>query len=420
MGDRPAVLFVNLRRTRREQLESLLAARRLGYEIVMLARSVPDDVMPLLEEFVIVDTFDGDRARAAAQALAARHEIRGVASWTEADVELVATIAAMLGLPTMPVAAAHKARNKFAMKQALTHLDGLLPRFALVRSLGELTSALDSVGLPAVVKPTGASGSTGIFELRRLADLAPAMARLQQIARPEFDSVFRYFGAEFIVEELVPGPEVSVEGFVAGGSVAVVGITDKWTTDPYHLEFQHVFPTRLPAAVRQGVERMTRQVVLALGLDHCAFHLEAKVTPDGFRFIEVGARAAGDYIASHLVPASSGIDFYANVIRVATGQPLDLEPSERLYAGIRYLLAGEPGRLRGLAGLETLMPDAAVHHLFLEVPVGAEVKLPPESFRLQRVAALVARHPDYGALTSLLERAAATVRPVIGDRAVPA
>ena len=37
MADGPAVLFVNLRRTRREQLESLLAARRLGYGIVMLA-----------------------------------------------------------------------------------------------------------------------------------------------------------------------------------------------------------------------------------------------------------------------------------------------------------------------------------------------------------------------------------------------
>src|SRR3989442_1120618 len=122
MGDRPAVLFVNLRRTKREQLGSLLAARRLGYEIVMLARSVPDHLTPLLAELVTVDTFDADRARAQAGALAARHEIRGVASWTESDVELVATIAAMLNLPTMPVAAARKARNKVAMKQALTHL----------------------------------------------------------------------------------------------------------------------------------------------------------------------------------------------------------------------------------------------------------------------------------------------------------
>lgn len=420
MGDRPAVLFVNLRRTKREQLESLLAARRLGYEIVMLARNVPDDVIPLLEEFVIVDTFDGDRARAVARELASRHEIRGVASWTEADVELVASIASMLDLPAMPVSAAFKARNKVAMKQALTHLDGLVPRFAPVRSIDDLTSAIESIGLPAVVKPTGASGSTGIFELRRTADLAPAMARLQQIARPEYDAVFRYFGAEFIVEELVAGPEVSVEGFVSGGSVAVVGITDKWTTDPYHLEYQHVFPTQLPEDVRAGVEGMARQVVLALGLDNCAFHLEAKVTAQGFRFIEVGARAAGDYIASHLVPASSGIDFYANVIRVATGQPLDLEPKERLYAGIRYLLAGEPGRLRGLSAAETVMEEPAVHHLFLEVPLGAEIKLPPDNFRLQRVAALIARHPDYDALTALLARAASSVTPVIGDVAVSA
>ena len=419
MADGPAVLFVNLRRTRREQLESLLAARRLGYGIVMLAARVPDHLRPLLKELVIVDSFDGDRARAAARTLATRHDIRGVASWTESDVELVASIADMLGLPSMPVAAARKARNKFAMKQALSHIDGLVPRFALVRTGDELASAVDSIGLPAVVKPIGASGSTGIFELHVPADLAPALAHLKRIARPEFDSVFRYFGAELIVEELVAGPEVSVEGFVCGGRVLVAGITDKWTTDPFHLEYQHVFPTRLPAEVRAAIDRMTGQVVLTLGLDNCAFHLETKITPDGFRFMEVGARAAGDYIASHLVPAASGIDFYGNVIRVATGQPLELTPKEQLYAGVRYVLAGRPGRLERLAGMEGAMEHPAFHHLFLEVPLGTEIKLPPDSFRLQRVAALIARDSDYQALTDLLDEAASSVRPLIGEVSVP-
>src|SRR5207249_382108 len=213
---------------------------------------VPDHVRPLIKELVIVDSFDGDRARALAQELARRHDLRGVASWTESDVELVASIATMLGLPSMPVSAARKARNKFVMKQALAHIDGLVPRFALVRTTEDLAAAVESVGLPAVVKPTGASGSTGIFELRRPADLEPALAHLRRIARPDFDSVFRYFGAEFIFEELVAGPEVSVEGFVAGGRTLVVGITDKWTTDPFHLEYQHVFPTRLPEEVRSA------------------------------------------------------------------------------------------------------------------------------------------------------------------------
>jgi biotin carboxylase len=415
MADGPAVLFVNLRRTKREQLESLLAARRLGYEIVMLAARVPDHLRPLIKEVAIVDSFDGDRARAAAQELARRHDLRGVASWTESDVELVAGIAAMLGLPSMPVAAAHKARHKFAMKQALAHIDGLLPRFALVRTTEDLAAAVESVGLPAVLKPTGASGSTGIFELRRPADVEPALAQLRRIARPEFDSVFRYFGAEFILEELVAGPEVSVEGFVSGGRTLVVGITDKWTTDPFHLEYQHVFPTRLPQGVRGAVERMTGQVVQTLGLDNCAFHLETKIVPQGFRFMEVGARAAGDYIASHLVPAACGIDFYANVIRVATGQALDLTPRERLHAGIRYVLAERPGRLARLMGMEGFMEHPASHHLFLEVPLGTEIKLPPDNFRLQRVAALIARHSDYQALTDLLDQAAAEVRPVIGE-----
>lgn len=73
---------------------------------------------------------------------------------------------ARVGLPALPPEAARRARHKFEMKQALAHLDNLVPRHARVRSRRDLESALSHVGLPAVLKPVGASGSKGIFELR--------------------------------------------------------------------------------------------------------------------------------------------------------------------------------------------------------------------------------------------------------------
>ena len=79
------------------------------------------------------------------------------------------------------------------------------------------------------------------------------------------------------------------------------------------------------------------------------------------------------------------------------------------------LLAERPGRLARLMGTEGFTEHPASHHLFLEVPLGTEIKLPPDNFRLQRVAALIARHSDYQALTDLLDQAAAEVRPVIGE-----
>ena len=44
-------------------------------------------------------------------------------------------------------------------------------------------------------------------------------------------------------------------------------------------------------------------------IDHCAFHLEGRLTESGFKVIEIAARPAGGFITSHLIRLSSGHSF---------------------------------------------------------------------------------------------------------------
>jgi biotin carboxylase len=410
---RRCVLYVNLRRIPREGFESLLAARRLGYDIVMIGRpgAVPDWARTFVDELVVVDTFDLEASLAAARELAARHPVHGVANWTEMDVELVAHITRALDLPGIPPDAARRCRNKFAMKQALAHLDGVLPRFARVTSLEELEAAIGTIGYPAVVKPAGGSGSKGIFELHGADDLEPAVQHLLRIAHPDFDVVFRQFPGELIVEEFLDGDEFSVEAFVQDGRVEIVGVTDKVTSPGFHLELRHVFPSGLDASALAAIEEGTRLVATTLGMDYCSVHLEAKVGDRGFRFIEVAARPAGDYIATHVVPLASGVQYFENVVRVAVGLPLEIAPTLPFVAGVRFALADRPGIFQRVDGVEALLERPGYEHVFLEVPTGSEVKLPPEYFTSQRVAAVIARHADRERLLELLEDGVARLRP---------
>ncbi|MFB6807473.1 acetyl-CoA carboxylase biotin carboxylase subunit family protein [Streptomyces sp. NPDC056387] len=414
------LLLVNLRRIQREGLESLLAARRLGYRVVLLGRSIPEFAKPLVHEFRQVDTYDRAASIAAARELHATYEFAGVANFTEVDVQLVSAIAADLGLPGMSETAALRARNKYVMKDALRHLDGALPRFAKVTDLAGLQAAVDEVGLPAVVKPTGASGSKGIFELRRPEDLDAAMERLADIARPDFDPVFKQFGAEFIVEEFLEGGELSVEGFVSGGEVHIVTVTDKITSVPFHLELEHKVPSALPADAWAEISATTKDIVGALEFDNCSFHLEAKWGERGLRFIEIAGRPAGDYIGSHLVPLATGVDYFENVIRVATGEPLRLEHDRQLNAGLRFVLAERAGRFEGADGLTPLGEEAGYDHFFTEVPVGTEVALPPQNFGQQRVIAVIARHATREGLEQLLHRVTTEATARITPAADPA
>ncbi len=60
----------------------------------------------------------------------------------------------------------------------------------------------------------------------------------------------------------------------------------------------------------------------SLQIKNGASHTELKITPvDDIMLIEIGGRMGGDFIGSHLVEMSTGIDFVKAVIQVALGQP---------------------------------------------------------------------------------------------------
>jgi biotin carboxylase len=393
------VIFINLRSTPHEGRRALFAARRLGLDVVLLADRVPAFANGELAGLEIVDTYDLEPAVAAAGRLADRFSPRGVVTWGDRDVELVSLVAERLGLPAPSPAAARLTRDKFAMREALAPLGDLVPPHALVRTWEDLRAGIRSVGFPAVLKPTGSSGSTGIFELHGHEDLRPAYEHLQAIAAKGRS------GAAFVLEAFLDGPEFSVEGWVHDGRVFVAGITDKWTTEPYHLEYQHIHPSGLPPAKAALIARSSELVVRTLGLDHCAFHLECKLGAGGYRVVEVAARIGGDYITSHLIPLSTGIDFYGDTIRVATGQAPCPEPRESLHAGVRFLLARSEGRLVGLRDVDAMLRTPEVEHLIVEQAPGETIVLPPLEFSRQRVAAVIARHPDYALVLQALSRA---------------
>ncbi|MGW1927347.1 hypothetical protein ACWCQ0_52840, partial [Streptomyces massasporeus] len=113
----PAVLFVNARRSPLEVNATALAAHRLGYDVIVLADRRPPFASELVAETRVVDTFDSAAARAAALDLTRRHDVHGVLTWGDRDVEFVAALAAELGLPGLPVEAARTVRNKYLTRE---------------------------------------------------------------------------------------------------------------------------------------------------------------------------------------------------------------------------------------------------------------------------------------------------------------
>lgn len=410
---RPTIIYVNLRRPPLEVREALLAARRVGCDVVLLADKAPDYVRPYVEAVELVDTFDVDAAVAAARSLADRFPVQGVVTWSERDVELVAEIGLALGLPALDPKAARRARHKFEMKQALAPLGDLTPRHALVRTREELRAALARVPLPAILKPAGASGSKGIYDVRTLEEAERAFDALQSITTPSFDPIFRQFGSDLVLEEYVDGKEVAACGWVFDGTPTVISISDTVKSHPWYFETRGIYPTDLAPAAYEQAAGCIRDAAKAIGLDHCAFYVDGIIDDKGFRLIEIGGRPSGDYHGSHVVPLALGIDFYADVLRIALGRAPLAEPRADTCAGYQFLTTDSEGVFERIDGLEDVLALPEIDRISFETPVGTVVRQPPRQFGSGRVAAVLASAPEREQLERALDQVAELARVVV-------
>jgi biotin carboxylase len=386
--------LVVLNATYRDKRSMLATARAMGLFVSVVGPELPAWASADVDRFVLADPDDVPGVVAAARALHAERPVDGVLSLWDRDVPLCARVAAALGLRGCGPAAADRARHKYRAREALRAAGIPQPRYAEVSTWQGLVEASTYVGFPLVYKPVGASASRAILRVDAHDGLAAAHALMETWADPSIDPMFGNHPGVRLVEEFMDGPEVSVEGVTSGGRVLIVGVTRKWTTADYFLEWRHAFPAGLPPESEARVREMASAAVLAIGLDDCGFHVELKLTPRGCRVVEVNGRLGSDYIATHLVPLASGFDLVRANLRVVLGLAPGEAPTRHGAACVRFLFGEADGVVERWRGVERARRLPGVVDVELEKEPGQRVMLPPRRFTESRLAHVVAVGDD--------------------------
>lgn len=122
----------------------------------------------------------------------------------------------------------------------------------------------------------------------------------------------------FLVEELVEGDEVTLEGYVHDGRVTTIGVTDS-VKYPGTNSFQRFeYPSALSTDRLRELEELAALLVPAHGLDDCFFNVEFLVPADGpAKIVEVNARIASQF--SPLVETVHGRSTYDALFALACG-----------------------------------------------------------------------------------------------------
>ncbi|MCE5409484.1 ATP-grasp domain-containing protein [Staphylococcus pseudintermedius] len=378
------LLFINLRSHKVERIAPVIEAKRQGYRVVLMTDHDPQLIDSGLDEVIEIDTYDETAVVEAVIAYHQQHHLSGILTWSDKDVELVAQLNDRLQLPGIPVSHVKDARNKYLMRMAFDQVPDISPDYENVRSEVDLRHAVARIGTPGILKPVGASGSKGIFKIESEECIEYVYETLRHATSPERDKVYHYYPNDYIYEGYLVGEEVSVEGVVQNGEVRIAGITDKAVTPEYSLEYIAIFPSDKNAALQQEIKTKATQAIQSLGIDHCAFHLEGRVTKDGFKVIESAARPGGGFIASHLIPGASGHSYIEKILDVAVGNdvtenwPTFDQTSKKMC--FYSVMAEQAGIFKGVQGLDRLVEIPGVHYVVSLKNYGDSVILPPEHF----------------------------------------
>lgn len=169
-------------------------------------------------------------------------------------------------------------------------------------------------------------------------------------------------------------PEVSVEALVIEGETHIITVTDKYITQPpYFVELAHCEPSVLDEHTIEEIKAVAVRAIRAIGIENAPAHVEIKVTEEGPKIVELAARLGGDFIASRLVPLSTGIDMVgASVLLTAGGKP-DLVPKRQQGAAIHFIHTEKKGILSEIVLPEGLQAQAGVEEIALYKKLGEKI-----------------------------------------------
>jgi biotin carboxylase len=316
------------------QLGLLAAARDRGLFVIALDRDPGAPGFRYADRRAIISTEDEQGI----ERLASAESVDGIiAPGIDWPVGIAARVAEKMGLPhPISPAVATLAVSKQKQREALANAGVPQPAWHIVSEVEE------GLPVPSVVKAPDRQGQKGLTLVRSESELPSAIAAAIQESR----------SGSAIVEELVDGPEVTVNAFSLRGEFRALTVTDRLTAEPpaFGVALAHVWPSEAGAKAAAVAE----SAVEALGIENGPSYTQLRIGPDGPQVIEVAARLGGGHDAE-LVHLALGVDLNGLALQAALGETVwsaALQPTPDVGGAIVRFLVPPEGTLEEVEGVE--------------------------------------------------------------------
>jgi len=376
----PRVLLLVPARTYRAA-DFILAAERMRLALVVAS----DGALPLGGRPVI-PVSPADPEASVRRILARAGSVDAVVAADTPMLVLAAAAAAAMGLPHNPADAVRAATDKAAQRRRWAAVGVPQPSFRLVPAGDSVRQAAEAVGFPCVVKAVSLSASQGVLRADDPAAAAQAGRRIRQV----LNEAERPAAEPLLVEEYLPGPELSIDGLLTAGDLTVTAVFDKPGTPdgPTFEETLLVSPSRLAAGTLAAAVRTAADAARSLGLSTGPVHAELRICDRGPAMLELAPRSIGG-LCSRALSFPGGASLEEIVLANALGRPVPAAATPPLSTpagpvrpcGVFMLPVPRPGVLRAVEGRAEALAVPGITGLTITIPPGQRVRPLPDGDR---------------------------------------
>jgi len=280
--------------------------------------------------------------------LAAAERVDGlIAPGIDWPVAIAARAAERLALPH-PISpeTATLSTSKLRQRERFAEAGVPQPAYEICSGAREAAEAAARIGFPCVVKAPDRQGQRGLT-------LVGSPGEVEEAVRIALDASR---SATLLVEELVPGREVTVNAFSVEGHFYPLTVTDRLTAalPAFGVALTHVWPSELEPTQIGSVVEAAGAAARAAGIETGPSYTQVLVGPDGPRVGELAARLGGGHDAE-LCRVALGVDLNGAALSAALGEevsPATVSPVAKVGGACVRFLVASPGQLREVTGVQ--------------------------------------------------------------------
>ncbi len=230
--------------------------------------------------------------------------------------------------------------NKPLLRERLNKANFSPVQTQLGTTIADIKHSLKFFAKPLIVKPTDQEGSLGVFKINPGAP----QAEMEHI----INTYEKLNIKNFLIEELLIGPEFSVESFSVDKRHLIITVTEKLTND-YFVELGHVIPAPLPEKTRREIEVFTKEFLDISGVINGPCCTEIRLTNKGPAIIESQNRPGGDGLPE-LMEHAFGFKIFEKMYELPNLKQGNWPPklTQKCTAAIRYFNT-PPGRIKSIS-----------------------------------------------------------------------